>query len=247
MRLVTAGLASLMLLVAPVAAADIIVNLPAQTPTPVPVTLEPGIYDFIPIGPSDGGNFLAWNPWGGVDGCDLDGANCEAGFLHLYYSTGALERSYFSPGRFATAQLALDHALTFTVALASGGTVDFHIEDSFYGDNLGGVSLRIVRRTTGVPDAAPAQRPTLSPSRNPFPAGSGIEFFLPSAADVRLEVFDIAGRRVTRLAEGPWAAGDHVLRWDGRDAAGARAAGGLYLLRLDVGSERLVTRIVLTP
>ncbi len=246
MRLFGAGVACLVLFSVSSAAADVIVNLASQSSLPTPVTLEPGIYDLVPIGPADGGSFAAWNPWGAVDGCDPSGM-CDAGYLHLYYSTGAVVRSYSSPGRYASAQLALDHAQTFSIALATGGTVNFYISDSVYSDNLGGVSIRVVQRTTGVPDVGPPVGPTLAVPRNPFPVGSEIRFSLPAPADIRLDLVDIAGRRVAQLTNGPRSAGEHRVRWNGTEDDGDRAAAGLYFVRLDTGSRRVTTRIVLIP
>jgi flagellar hook assembly protein FlgD len=50
---------------------------------------------------------------------------------------------------------------------------------------------------------------------------------------VRLRVFDVAGRVVATLAEGPLAAGEHPFRWNGRDDRAAPAPAGLYFVRLD--------------
>jgi hypothetical protein len=42
------------------------------------------------------------------------------------------------------------------------------------------------------------------------------------------------------------APGEHVRSWDGRGADGARAAGGMYFARLEIGGFRKTERIVLT-
>ena len=52
----------------------------------------------------------------------------------------------------------------------------------------------------------------------------------------RVEVFDLAGRKVAALA--PGAEGSQRLyTWDGHDADGATVAPGLYVLRIDLGAE----------
>lgn len=66
---------------------------------------------------------------------------------------------------------------------------------------------------------------------SPVHAGPVIAFELAAPAPVRVELFDLLGRRVTTLADRTFAAGAHVLPWDGRDAAGARVARGLYFVR----------------
>jgi hypothetical protein len=62
---------------------------------------------------------------------------------------------------------------------------------------------------------------------NPFNAVTRIGFTLPSATDVRLEVFNVVGQKVATLVNGRLEAGEHVVIWDGSDAAS-----GIYLYRL---------------
>jgi subtilase family protein len=60
-----------------------------------------------------------------------------------------------------------------------------------------------------------------------------------------IRIYDIGGRAVVTLAAGRTAGG--VVRWDGRDRDGSRLAAGLYLARLEGGSERRTVRVVLLP
>jgi hypothetical protein len=77
----------------------------------------------------------------------------------------------------------------------------------------------------------------------PARAGARFEFAVPRAADVRLELFDVTGRRVAVLADGPFASGLHAVRWDGRGADGAAAPAGLYFARLAAGGETVVRNV----
>jgi len=76
---------------------------------------------------------------------------------------------------------------------------------------------------------------------NPFNPETQIAFDLPHAGRVRLEVFNVLGRRVAVLADGELPAGAHVLVWNGRDDAGQPAASGVYLYRL-VTDETVLTK-----
>lgn len=67
---------------------------------------------------------------------------------------------------------------------------------------------------------------------NPFNAGTTIAFDLPAAAQVRLEVLDLRGRRVAVLVDGRRDAGEHAVPWDGTDAAGRPVPSGVYRTRL---------------
>jgi hypothetical protein len=64
---------------------------------------------------------------------------------------------------------------------------------------------------------------------------------------IRIDVFDVAGRRIRAYGGIPDAEGRRALVWDRRDGGGSRVVDGVYFLRATAG-ERLVTRrIVLVP
>ncbi len=65
---------------------------------------------------------------------------------------------------------------------------------------------------------------------NPFNPETNIRYRLPVSSDVRLEVFDILGRRVATLVDEFRQAGIHQVSWDA-----SNAAGGLYIYRIIAG------------
>jgi len=81
------------------------------------------------------------------------------------------------------------------------------------------------------------------PVPNPSRGDALLRFSLPAAGAVRLEMVDIAGRRLWGMA-GSYPAGAHSWRWGGSDARGVRARAGLYFVRLvtpwGTRTERLV-------
>ncbi len=80
---------------------------------------------------------------------------------------------------------------------------------------------------------------------NPFRASTAIRFALPVASQVRLEIFDLQGRRVALLANGSFVAGYQTLKWDHRDGRGNQARPGIYLYRLQAGTFRSEKKMVL--
>jgi hypothetical protein len=62
---------------------------------------------------------------------------------------------------------------------------------------------------------------------NPFNPATSIRFELPEQADVRLEVFNVAGQRVALLTDGPRTAGRHTIRFNA-----SSLSSGLYFYRL---------------
>jgi len=67
---------------------------------------------------------------------------------------------------------------------------------------------------------------------NPFNPATVIAYTLSSASEVRLDVFDILGRRLTTLADGSRDAGVHRVIWDGRDENGTGVSSGIYFYRV---------------
>ena len=80
---------------------------------------------------------------------------------------------------------------------------------------------------------------------NPFNPVTTIEFELPEAAAVRLEVFDMMGRRVATLVDGQLDAGRHSTNWNARSDAGSPVASGVYIYRMQAGSFVAVEQMIL--
>ncbi|HUU45996.1 MAG TPA: S8 family serine peptidase [Acidobacteriota bacterium] len=82
---------------------------------------------------------------------------------------------------------------------------------------------------------------------NPFNAATTIPIEIggPGADAVRLDIFDILGRRVRTLFDGPLPAGSHAMPWDGTDRRGRTLASGVYLFRLTVEGQAQTRRMVL--
>jgi len=86
-----------------------------------------------------------------------------------------------------------------------------------------------------VPDVAPGP-PSLVVSPNPTRGATVIGFA--GAGEAPVDIHDVRGRRVRRLATGPGDAGTR--RWNLRDEAGRAVAPGLYWVRRGTLSQRLV-------
>ena len=64
-------------------------------------------------------------------------------------------------------------------------------------------------------------------------------------ASVRIAIYSVSGRRVAVLRNAADAGGEHTVRWDGRDARGARAAAGIYLVKTEVAAEQDVSKVTI--
>ena len=67
---------------------------------------------------------------------------------------------------------------------------------------------------------------------NPFNPNTTFKFSLHGRSHVRIEVFNVLGRRVKTLHEGELAAGTYTVTWDGRDDGNQSVATGIYLYRI---------------
>lgn len=75
---------------------------------------------------------------------------------------------------------------------------------------------------------------------NPFNAQTTIEFTVPSSGHVRLEAFDLLGRKVAVLVDKRLEAGAHSLVWDCTDLAS-----GVYFYRLTTDDHTAVRKLTL--
>ena len=73
---------------------------------------------------------------------------------------------------------------------------------------------------------------------NPFNPAVVIPLDLATdAARVSLSVYDVLGRRVRQLWQGPLGAGAHRFTWDGRDEEGKGVAAGVYIYKVEVEGQ----------
>ena len=106
---------------------------------------------------------------------------------------------------------------------------------------LGGV--QVLKSSVGVPatavqtsaSARPAQYRLGNSYPNPFNPTVVIPLDLATdAARVSLTVYDVLGRRVRQVWQGPLGAGRHRFTWDGRDEVGKAVAAGVYIYQVEV-------------
>ena len=97
--------------------------------------------------------------------------------------------------------------------------------------------------TTGVePGPTAGPEVVLSARAQPGPAPV-LEWRAPEDRRASLALYDVRGRRIRLLYDGPGARAGRVV-WDGRDDAGRIAPSGLYFARLTSGAERVVAHVV---
>lgn len=77
-----------------------------------------------------------------------------------------------------------------------------------------------------------------------FRPGATVSFHLPEAMSVRVEIFDVHGRRVSVLANEEMCSGTHRLSWSGHSDRGVVAETGIFYLRAAMGDKEFNRKIL---
>jgi hypothetical protein len=138
-----------------------------------------------------------------------------------------------SEGRFETA-----------VALAEPG--ELYVTASGQ-DMLPSIDTVAVHVSSGIDNdpLVPAQTYLGNNYPNPFNPTTDIQFAIADPDRIKLEIYDITGRKVKTLIDSHCSAGTHEVRWDGVNENGQPASAGMYLYRLSTSDKDLVKKMVL--
>ena len=125
--------------------------------------------------------------------------------------------------------------------------------------------------TTEMTDAAPVQvislspapfgvtsaedKPSLKPDSikpeirvfpNPFNEGTVIDYMIPEANSVGIQIINIEGKSVKNLVGSFHNVGKYQVGWDGTNDRGMPVASGVYLCRLDVGNLSKSSKLLIS-
>jgi hypothetical protein len=129
--------------------------------------------------------------------------------------------------------------------LATGSTYFFAIKTMDASGNWSAIS-NIAVRTDGVLGVS-GQRAGVhfsAPSPNPARGSTRFAISLPQPSHIKVEAFDVMGRRVRMLADGQRQSGPSDLSWDLTDDHGRALAAGVYMVRATLGATEYDRRVV---
>ncbi|MCX6835425.1 MAG: T9SS type A sorting domain-containing protein, partial [candidate division Zixibacteria bacterium] len=118
---------------------------------------------------------------------------------------------------------------------AADGSIDF--VPLFYSGSIKVTTQTDVKDITD-PGNLPTEYHLAQNYPNPFNPTTTIELSLPRSGHVEVEVFNILGRRVSRLIDRELPAGTHRTIFDGRGDDGSALATGVYFYRITSGDFR---------
>jgi hypothetical protein len=120
------------------------------------------------------------------------------------------------------------------------GTADRSVKKPF-------TSTSSMYQPSAVPEGTAPQTLRLYPADpNPFNGETRLRYELGMAADVRLALFDPAGRLVRTLVAGSQQPGMHLSLWDGRDDASRPVPPGVYFYRLQTDRQTAAGKVIMT-
>jgi hypothetical protein len=82
-------------------------------------------------------------------------------------------------------------------------------------------------------------------SPNPCNPSTTIYYTLPNYTHVKLDIFDVAGRKIACLVDGPQGPGEHRAVWNGRDGNGVPLTSGIYFYRIAIGTSVVGKKMIL--
>ena len=90
----------------------------------------------------------------------------------------------------------------------------------------------------------PVKQLYASASPNPFSSSATLNYELPFASQVNIEIYDLLGRRLLRFTQGLQPIGRHRFLWDGDDNSGVNMPSGIYFWRISAGDRSISGRLV---
>ena len=107
--------------------------------------------------------------------------------------------------------------------------------------SAGGHGSYSIARWDGL--AGPSPAPSFFPAApNPFRTSTLFRYDLPSSGNVRVVVYDLHGRKLRVLQDGPMPSGSGIASWDGTDSSGRQVAAGIYFVKADLPGGRQASR-----
>ena len=176
---------------------------------------------------------ITWNTTGFINSVNLDYSNDNGGtWVSIVTATD-------NTGLFEWLIPDFDSKNMLLRVSNAGGGYPQDMSDNYFtiGDNPTGI-----KRTDG---EIPEDFALMQNYPNPFNMGTKIDFSVPKAANVRLDVYNMRGMLIRTLYNQQFAAGKYSAAWFGLDAKGQPSPSGVYIYRIRIGEWKSARRLLL--
>jgi len=116
--------------------------------------------------------------------------------------------------------------ILFTLPASGDGRIS--IAEVSAADSYG----RLIEITSRIEAPLPTETSLSQNYPNPFNSSTRVSLALAEAGDVELSIYDITGRKIRVLLNGPLDAGYHSIVWDGLTDRGEAVSSGIYFARM---------------
>ena len=185
-------------------------------------------------------------PLGRFDDGTIDGGTGETEEGNFYF-LGYDFASAIEPGEGAILEVEVEFtenldnsSIIFMISSISAGDVNA-VPVTIIADDFGQFSGYL---NTLVEGSLPKEFTLHSNYPNPFNPSTVISYDLSRETAVKLNVYDMKGRRINALVNQVQSAGRHHVRWNAKDARGNGISAGVYLYRLEAGGKVFTEKMI---
>ncbi|MCB2198185.1 T9SS type A sorting domain-containing protein [bacterium] len=190
----------------------------------------------------DGGVFIAWEEEDRATYPDLM-------FSHLNADGQLYHPDYFGEGEVLTSAYHRQSDINMTSDNDEGFIAVWSDARSTGKEPLVNLYMQRISDFEGAVGEQSGTQPSswsLSPAYpNPFNPSTTIRYNVAHTSTIKLGVYDVLGREVTRLVDGPISAGQHAVQWNGMSSSHTPVSSGTYFIRLEAKDLTLTRRVVL--
>ncbi len=111
--------------------------------------------------------------------------------------------------------------------------------------NYMALDLQFPAVSTPLEEIPPVVTPSLQAFPNPFSGNCVLNVSLPAKSSTSVTIYNLRGQALRHLQSGNQPAGDAQYVWDGQDDLGNVLPSGIYLARLNAGSQTVTRKLVL--